>query len=121
MLHYKNLQCYFTMLLQNGWNHTSNLIHKKVETEKNGDEDGKERYKLINNAVYGETLKNKRNKVDIRLMNSGKDYLKWTSRSSYIVQKIFGNDFVAIDKIKITLALTIQTSIRQNVYIRIRY
>ena len=30
----------------------SNLIHKKMEAEKNGDKDGKALYKLMNNAAY---------------------------------------------------------------------
>ena len=30
---------------------------KRIEVEKNGEKDGKALYKLINNAVYGKTMK----------------------------------------------------------------
>ena len=44
-----------------------------------------------------------RNSFDVRLVSNEKDYLKWTSKSSYMTQKIFGNDLVAIRKSKVTL------------------
>ena len=59
----------------------------------------------MNNAVYGKTMKNIRNRIDVKVVSNEKDYLKWTSKPSYMSQKIFGNDFVAIRKNKITLIL----------------
>ena len=50
-------------------------------------------------------MENLRNRVDIRLVNNEKYYLKQTSKPTFITQKIFGNDLVAIHKIKITLIL----------------
>ena len=49
---------------------------KRIEAEKNGDKDGTELYKLINNAVYGKTVGNLRNRIDVELVNNKKDYLK---------------------------------------------
>ena len=57
--------------------------------------------KLMNNAVYGKTLQNLRNRIDVRLVSNKKDYLKWTSKLSFMSQKIFDNDLVAIRKIKL--------------------
>ena len=62
----------------------------------------------MNNAAYGKTMENIKNTVHVRLVNNEKVYLKWTSKSSYITQKIFDNHLVAIHKIKITLALNKQ-------------
>ena len=60
----------------------------------------------MNNAPYGKTMETIRNKTDISLVNKKKEYLKWTSKSSYMSHKIFDNNLVAICKSKIKLALT---------------
>ena len=82
---------------------------KRTETEKkNGSKRGKVLYHLMKNAVYGKTMENLRNRIDVKLVNNGKDYLKWTSKPSYMSKKIFDNDLVTIRKCKITLTLTNQ-------------
>ena len=60
----------------------------------------------MNNAVYGKTIENIRNSIDVRLLSNKKDYLKCASKSSYMPHKIFDNNLVAIRKSKITLALS---------------
>ena len=55
----------------------------------------------MNNAVYGKTMENLRNRIDVKLVNNGKDYLKFTSKPSYMSHKILGNDLVAIQKAKL--------------------
>ena len=67
--------------------------------------DGKAFYKLISNAVYGKTMENLRNRVDVRLANNRKIYLKWTAKLSYVKQKVFDKHLVAIHKIEIILTL----------------
>ena len=57
----------------------------------------------MNNAVYGKTMENLRNRIDVKLVSNKKDYLKWTSKPSYMSHKIFDNDLVAIRKNKVTL------------------
>ena len=59
----------------------------------------------MNNTVYGKTMENFRNRIDVKLVNNKKDYLKWTYKLSYITHKIFDNDLVAIRKNKVTLTL----------------
>ena len=48
---------------------------------------------------------NLRNRINVKLVNNVKYYLKWTSKPNYMSQKISDNDLVAIRKSKITLAL----------------
>ena len=59
----------------------------------------------MNDAVYGKTMKNLENRMNIRLVNNKKDYLKWTSKPSYISQKVFDNDLAAIYKTKVILTV----------------
>ena len=59
----------------------------------------------MNSGVYGKKTENLRNKLDVRLVNNEKGYSKWTSKRSHVAQRIFGNDLVAIHKIKTTLTL----------------
>ena len=47
---------------------------KRTEAEKNGDKDGKVLFKLMNNTVYGKTMKNIRNRIDIKLASNEKDH-----------------------------------------------
>ena len=85
----------------------SNLTQKNNRCRKNGDKDGKAMHKLKNNAVNEKTMKNLRNGIDIRLIsNKKKDYLKWTSKPSYMSQNIFDHDLVR--KSKVTLKLNKQ-------------
>ena len=41
----------------------------------------------------------------MRLVNSEKDFLKYTNRPTYIIHKIFGKDYAAIHEIKPVLIL----------------
>ena len=55
--------------------------------------------------MYGKTVENLRNKIDVRLTSNEKVHLKWTSKPSYMSQNVFDNDLVVIHKSKITLKL----------------
>ena len=59
----------------------------------------------MSNDVYSNRVENVRNRIDVRLINKNKDYLKWTSKPSYMSHKIFNNDLVAIHKSKVILTL----------------
>ena len=66
---------------------------KRIKAEKHGDKDGKALYKLMSNAIYGRIMKNLRNIVDVKFSSNKKDYLKWTSKPSYMSRKISDYDF----------------------------
>ena len=55
----------------------------------------------MNNAVYGKTMENLRNRIDVKLVSNKKDYLKWTSKPSYISHIIFDNELMAIRRNKL--------------------
>ena len=57
------------------------------------------------NSVHGKTLENLRKRINVRLVNNEKDFLKYTSRPTYITHKIFGKDYAAIHEIKPVLML----------------
>ena len=119
MIHYENLQLYLRLGLRLKkihrvleFNQSQCLkqyvefnTQKRIEAEKNGSKDGKALYKLMNNAVYGKTMENLRNSINIKLVRNNKDDLKWKFKPSYMSHKIFDNDLVAIRKNKVTLTL----------------
>ena len=57
------------------------------------------------NSVYGNTMENLRKRINVRLVNKAEDFLKYTSKPTYITHKIFGKDYAAIHEIKPVLML----------------
>ena len=52
------------------------------------------------NSVFGKTMENLRKRINVELINNAKDYVKCVSRSSFVSQKIFRKNFVAVHRIK---------------------
>ena len=52
----------------------------------------------MSSAIYWKTKENLRNRIDVKLVNNEKDYLKCTSKPSYMSHKIFDNNLVVIQK-----------------------
>ena len=63
----------------------------------------KDFFKLMINSVYGKAMENLRKRINVRLVNN--DFLKDTSRPTYITHKIFVKDYAAIHEIKPVLIL----------------
>ena len=70
-------------------------IQKRTEAEKI----------YTNNAIYGKTMENVRNKIGVKLVNKEKEYLECTSKPSYMSHKIFDNNLVAKRKSKLAQKL----------------
>ena len=67
--------------------------------------------KLMINSVYGKTVENLRKRINVRLVNNEKDFLKYTSRPTYITHKSFGKDYASIHEIKLISVLNKPTYI----------
>ena len=50
-------------------------------------------------------LENLRKRINVRLVNNEKYFLKYTSRPTYVTHKLFDKDYVAIHEIKSVLVL----------------
>ena len=61
--------------------------------------------KLMNNSVFGKTTENIRKRVDVRLVMDKNKLSKLASKPTYVNNKIFNEDLVAVHKIKETLTL----------------
>ena len=49
------------------------IQHTKKNRSRKKWEDGKASYELMNNAVYGGTMENLKNKIDVKLVSNKKD------------------------------------------------
>ena len=59
----------------------------------------------MNNAIYGKAMEKLRNRINVKLVNNKKDYLKCTSKPSYMPHKTFDNNLIEIQKNKLALKL----------------
>ena len=52
--------------------------------------------KLMNNSVFSKTMENLRKRISVKLVNNAKNYIRCVSKPSFVSQKIFSKNFVAI-------------------------
>ena len=60
---------------------------------------------LMINSVYGKAVENLPKRINVRLVNNEKDFLKTISRPIHITHKIFDKHYAAIHEIKPVLTL----------------
>ena len=70
-------------------------LNTKLRTEAKNEFE-KDFFKLMNNAVFGKTMENIRNRVDIKLVNNEKQAEKLSAKPNYKHCNIFCEDLVAI-------------------------
>ena len=116
VLHYRTLQLYVSLGMvvkkihkvlkfkQSDWLKSFVLFNSKKSMNA-ANEFEKAFFKLIINSVYGKTIENVRKRVNVKLINNEKKYLKVVSRPSFVSQKILDKNLVAVHKIKPVLLL----------------
>ena len=66
----------------------------------------KDFFKLMITSVYGKTIENLRKRINVRLVNNKKGFLKYASRPIYVAHKLFDKDYAAVHEIKSVLVLS---------------
>ena len=97
MLHYRNLQLYLSLVIkltkihralqfkQSDWMKKYIDFNTKKRMSATNDFE-KDFFKLMINSVYGKTKENLRKKINVRFVNNKKDFLKYTSKPTYVNQ-----------------------------------
>ena len=62
-------------------------------------------FKLLINCLYGKSMENIRKKINVKLINNSKDYLRCVSKPNFISQKKIDKIFIAVHQIKSVLTL----------------
>ena len=116
VLHYRTLQLYLSLRMKlikirrvlrfKQSDCMKKYIDFNTEKGKNAANDfEKDFFKWTLNPVYGKTMGNLRKRINLRLVNNAKDFLKYTSRPTCVAHRLFDKDFAAIHEIKPVLML----------------
>ena len=111
VVHYRNLQLYLSIGMKLTKTHRilkfrqSDWLKKYIDfnTDKRKNAANsfeKDFFKLMNNSVFGKTMENLRKRISVKLVNNSKDYVRCISKPSFVSQKVFSKNFVAIHEIK---------------------
>jgi hypothetical protein len=95
-------------------NYMASYISKNTEERKTANNDfEKDFYKLMNNAVYGKTMENVRNRINFKLVSSEEEAMR--VRNTKRLFTIFNEDLVGIHLLKKEVKLNKPIFIGQNV------
>ena len=116
VVHYRNIQLYLSLGMKLTKIHRVLKFKQSDCMKKYIDFNNKKRindandfendfFKVMVNSAYGKIMQNLRKRINVRLVNNKKDFLKYTSRPTHITHKPFGKDYAAINEIKTVLIL----------------
>ena len=81
-------------------------IDFNTKKRKNADNDfEKDFLKLMINSVYGKTMGSLRKRINVRLVNNEKDFLKYMSRPTYVTHKFLIKIMLLFMKLSLSLYL----------------
>ena len=116
VVHYRNLQLYLSLGMkltkvhrilkfkQCDW--LKKYIDFNTDKTKNAANSfEKDFFELMNNSVFGKTMENLRKRINVKLVNNAKDYVKCITKPSFVSQKIFCKNFVGIHETKPVLTI----------------
>ena len=116
VVHYKNLEYYLSLGMklikihrilgfrQSNW--LKSYVDFKTEKRKQSScEFGKNFFKLMISCVYSKSVKNIRKRINVKVINDQKTYLKCVNKPNFISQKIFDKNFVVVHCVKTVLTL----------------
>ena len=72
------------------------------------------------NSVYDKPMENSRKRITFRLVNNAGDYKRYVSKPSFVLQKIFSKNLVAIYEIKpvlLQLQLIVAITLDKIIYL----
>ena len=69
------------------------------------DEFNKNLSKFLNNCIYGKSIENQRKRINVKLINDKKTYLRCVNKPNFISQKIFDKKFVVVHCVTSVLTL----------------
>ena len=107
VIHYRNLQQYLELGIklkkthrilkfkQSDWMRPYIDFNSQKRMISNNKPD-KNFFKSMNNAVYGKTMENMRKRVKIRIIKNKKDFIKYTSKTTYVRWNIHRKKAAAI-------------------------
>ena len=65
----------------------------------------KDFFKLMNNSVFGKTMENIRNRVNVKLVDTGEQFKKLAAKPNYESRKIFNENLVSVHMKKTSLTM----------------
>ena len=65
----------------------------------------KDFFKLMNNSVFGKTMENIRNRVNVKLVNSEEKFKKLVAKPNFLSRKIFNENLVSVHMKKTSLTM----------------
>ena len=105
VVHYRNLQLYLSLRIKLTKIHIILKFKQSNKRRNAANSFEKDFFKLMNNSVFGKTMENIRKRISVKLVNDAKDYVRCINKPSFVSQKIFSKNFIAIYEMKPVLTL----------------
>ena len=116
VVHYRNLQLYVSLGIKLTKSHKVLKFKQsdgmKIYTDFNPKKGKnllivlkKNFFKLMINSAYGKTIENFLQRISVKVVNNGRNFLKHVSKPTFVSAKIFDKNYAAVHKIKPVLTL----------------